>query len=470
MDAGQVLNYQYTGSKQTVALPAGIYKLEVWGAQGGSYSGGTGGKGGYSVGTLSVPKDITAYVYVGQKPTSTTGGFNGGSNTSSYGSGGGGATDIRLVQDSLYARVIVAGGGGSNGYGSANQGGYGGGTTGGQGANGSYAGGKGGTQTVGGACYSSSGNGKFGAGGYMSTNGGGAGGGWYGGGHGYSGGTDSAGGGGSGFVWTGANAPSGYLLGAEYHLTDAKTVAGNASMPSINGGTMTGNAAHGHARITCLQVGFKPDAPTTLVADSTQNTVMLSWSAVSDVTGYKIYRGTQLLSTQTGLTYTDSGLTPNTQYSYKVTAYDNNGESDPKEITVSTKEWQVENLRQTAKDYTSLAIGWSGSDIATGYKIYRDDKLVSDQTTTTYIDKGLLPDEEHVYKVQAYNANSSSAFAEITARTEWAIYINGAVIERCVLIPNPAQINSKVTLKVFAQDKLIISENNHSGELYAGEV
>lgn len=69
------------------------------------------------------------YIYVGGTPatnssnrTAVTGGFNGGGNgynryynsTYTYGQGGGGATDIRIGTDSLYARVIVAGGGGGS--------------------------------------------------------------------------------------------------------------------------------------------------------------------------------------------------------------------------------------------------------------------------------------------------------------------------------------------------------------------
>ena len=48
------------------------------------------------------------------------GGFNGGgdaygSSTSEPGNGGGGASDVRIGSNSLYARVIVAGGGGGAG-------------------------------------------------------------------------------------------------------------------------------------------------------------------------------------------------------------------------------------------------------------------------------------------------------------------------------------------------------------------
>ena len=61
---GDILNFDYTGAVQSITLPKGIYKLECWGAQGGngctdnSY---TGGKGGYSIGTISLNTKITLY-------------------------------------------------------------------------------------------------------------------------------------------------------------------------------------------------------------------------------------------------------------------------------------------------------------------------------------------------------------------------------------------------------------------------
>ena len=47
LPVGTAFNFEYTGTVQSVELPKGKYKLQCWGAQGGT-NGGTGSKGGYS--------------------------------------------------------------------------------------------------------------------------------------------------------------------------------------------------------------------------------------------------------------------------------------------------------------------------------------------------------------------------------------------------------------------------------------
>ena len=60
-------NYGYTGGMQSFSVTqTGIYKLEVWGAQGGSKSGlASGGNGGYAVGYKLLSSGTTIYICVG---------------------------------------------------------------------------------------------------------------------------------------------------------------------------------------------------------------------------------------------------------------------------------------------------------------------------------------------------------------------------------------------------------------------
>lgn len=269
---GSVMNFDYTGSVQTVTLAPGTYKLECWGGQGGTYSSYIGGYGGYSKGTITLTEATTVYVSVGGagSSSSTAAGFNGGGTGISSGRGGGGATDVRISQNSLYSRVIVAGGGGGAGVTSANVNpcGCGGGEYGGDGyyndTTGSYTTGQnrcGGSasQTAGGITWSTGTQATFGQGGNASGYScGGGGGGWYGGGGAYDSDSDSDGrwgGGGSGYVYTSSTAknyPNGCLLNSTYYLTNAQTIAGNTSFTSPTGSAETGHTGNGFCRITNL--------------------------------------------------------------------------------------------------------------------------------------------------------------------------------------------------------------------------
>ncbi len=279
------LNFNYTGATQTAILDPGTYKIECWGAQGGNQrsngtSGnqapitGTGSKGGYATGTITVTTLTTYYVYVGQfggtggtrSPYGDGGraGWNGGGTGGSdadndVGGGGGGASDIRLVSGawnnatSLRSRVMVAGGGGGS-HVSGVGGGVNGGTNNGLGQS---------TQTTGYAFGYGQTGGSQPVTGYVANGGGG--GGWYGGradagnGSAHSG---VGGNGGSGFIsgHPGCNAinAGGAHTGSSTHysgvvFTNTVLTAGNASIPNPRGaGNITGNSGNGYVRITKL--------------------------------------------------------------------------------------------------------------------------------------------------------------------------------------------------------------------------
>lgn len=127
--------YEWTGNYQEFVAPHdGEYRIDLWGAQGGSSDDAEGGKGAYTSGTLYLNKGEKLYIYVGGKGSSRTyaegagtvaGGYNGGASGNvsrtdytQKNSGGGGATDVRLVSGtwnnaaSLRSRIMVAAGGG----------------------------------------------------------------------------------------------------------------------------------------------------------------------------------------------------------------------------------------------------------------------------------------------------------------------------------------------------------------------
>ena len=243
---GTIMDAAY-GTRE-LTLPAGKYKLECWGASGGSSSssGSAGGKGAYATGELTLSAQTTLTVNVGGQGLSAAfdapeTGYNGGGNAWYYSGGGGGCSDIWLNGE----RIIVAAGAGGGGNGSRNSvGGYGGGIA--QGGSGQYNG----TDVLNGAnqenahkaLYSSylgqTVDGSWAPNGEDFGHGGAGGGGGAGYAPGRCGGPFNNAGGGGGTSYLGAL------------LVNAKAIAGNTTFQSPSGDNETGHNGNGYVRIT----------------------------------------------------------------------------------------------------------------------------------------------------------------------------------------------------------------------------
>ena len=210
----KVYNFDYTGTEQVFTVPqTGTYKIETWGAQGGTGNNDPGGYGGYSKGIISLTQSSSIFINVGSgdlRNCETTqkgfckGGYNGGGDShfadyEKWG-GGGGATHVATKSgllttlESYQNNILIVSGGGGGHY-TADFAGNAGGFIGGSSSDRvNYTTATGGTQSTGG---NGSSPGKFGQGGSCDGNNcSGGGGGYYGG-----GGTNAiSGGGGSGYI------------------------------------------------------------------------------------------------------------------------------------------------------------------------------------------------------------------------------------------------------------------------------
>ena len=281
-----VWNYPYEGKEQIFPVPlTGVYKLEVWGAQGGNANSSVvGGYGAYSTGTIFLNEGEKLYLNVGGQGSSVcgtnstaNGGYNGGGKgiakyaTTICSASGGGATHIAtttgLLSELSNKRdniLIVAGGGGGSGYYASNErgdGGSGGGKTGVNGTHvrGDYYG-TGGTQDSGGYfIYNpSAGIGTFGKGADTAPNGsnyygGGGGGGYYGGG---AIGSYNTGGGGGGSGYIGNNDLKDKHMTCYKCTTSDEIETKTNTTDDVEGSPQADKAknGNGYARITIISV------------------------------------------------------------------------------------------------------------------------------------------------------------------------------------------------------------------------
>ncbi|MFE6335972.1 glycosyl hydrolase family 18 protein [Streptomyces sp. NPDC057806] len=120
--------------------------------------------------------------------------------------------------------------------------------------------------------------------------------------------------------WNGTLAP-----GASVSFGFNGTGSGSPTNCKLNGGSCDGGPT--------VPGDAAPSAPGTPTAsDITNTSVKLAWSAATDDKGIKNYdvlRGGTKVATVTGTTYTDTGLTAGTDYSYSVQARDTADQTGP---------------------------------------------------------------------------------------------------------------------------------------------
>jgi chitodextrinase len=186
-----------------------------------------------------------------------------------------------------------------------------------------------------------------------------------------------------------------------------------------------------------------PTSPRGLRAEAAEPTaVELTWAAASDdiaVAGYTIYRDGTELDTVDGATidYSDSSVSPETQYRYRVDAFDAAGNhSDPSNeavaVTPARKDTQApstpQGLRAEASGPTEVLLTWSPStdNVAiAGYSIFRNGEELAtvDGLATTYDDLAVAGQSTYVYAVESFDAagNRSDRSAEESVTTPPAI-------------------------------------------------
>ncbi|MEW9871925.1 fibronectin type III domain-containing protein [Arthrobacter sp. HS15c] len=178
-----------------------------------------------------------------------------------------------------------------------------------------------------------------------------------------------------------------------------------------------------------------PTAPGGLVSSGkTTTTVALAWDAATDnvgVTGCRVYRNGTQIADQPGRTYTDSGLSPATAYTYTVRAYDAaTNLSNPSTSLTVTTDGAADTTAPTApgglvssgKTTTTVALAWDASTDnvgVAGYRVYRNGTQIADQPGRTYTDSGLSPATAYTYTVRAYDAatNLSNPSTSLTVTT-----------------------------------------------------
>ncbi len=182
----------------------------------------------------------------------------------------------------------------------------------------------------------------------------------------------------------------------------------------------------------CFKKRVPPGAPSNLTATViSYSQIDLTWQDNSaDETGFYIYRKntnsySNIANIEANTTfYNDTGLSPGTTYSYKVTAYNNGGESNSSnEVTIATPGEPTapsgpSNLAGQAISFSEIDLTWQdNSTNEEGFYVYRkttdDYNIIAtmEANATSYNNTGLSPEIGYSYKISAYNDIGESGFS-----------------------------------------------------------
>ncbi|BFT74154.1 lytic polysaccharide monooxygenase [Paenibacillus sp. P36] len=181
-----------------------------------------------------------------------------------------------------------------------------------------------------------------------------------------------------------------------------------------------------------------PTAPTSLKGTAAATSVSLSWGASTDnvgVTGYKVYKGSTLVANVTGTSYTVTGLTASTSYTFTVKAFDAAGNESgaSNSLSITTTAPPVTDTTPPtapaglhimgAPTASSMMLMWTASTDnvgVTGYRIYNGSTLVTTTSATadSYTVTGLAANTTYNFKVYAIDAaGNQSAGSTVSGTT-----------------------------------------------------
>ena len=231
--------------------------------------------------------------------------------------------------------------------------------------------------------------------------------------------------------WNASTEFAGTIAGYDVYRDGALiATTGSTSYPDtgVTGGTSytysvaaydaAGNISSQSAPVTATTPGAQaPAAPDGLAATPVSGTqVNLNWSAAADasgtVAGYDVYRDGAIVATLSGTSYSDTGLTDATTYSYTVDAFDTTGDTSAQSApaTVTTPDTESPSVPaglKLALAAKSINLSWNAAtDNAgvSGYNIYRNGSFLTATSGPAYSDTAVTQGSTYSYTVAAYDA------------------------------------------------------------------
>jgi titin len=224
-------------------------------------------------------------------------------------------------------------------------------------------------------------------------------------------------------IWT-TITPATPLVGTSAAYADTTLSAGTTYFYRISGINAVGTSAP----TTAASALTLPGTPTLSATATSATTVAVSWIPVKSTTSYLLEKSVDAgthwttASTQTAATFTDTGLTADTAYEYRVTASNGTGAgatSTVANVTTILASPAGFAVTASASVPTEIDLSWTATTHATGYKIERSLNQVLWTTITpatplagtdhAYADTSASAGTTYFYRLSAIDAVGTSA-------------------------------------------------------------
>jgi hypothetical protein len=209
-----------------------------------------------------------------------------------------------------------------------------------------------------------------------------------------------------------------------------------------------------------IEIGEVNDLVAT--ASSTDLEINITWSAITGVDGYHLYKTDEpqadinnpnysdftKIQTISSTNYTDTNIEPNTTYYYYITGYVDTEEGEPSNTddAMFTFGTVPDDLDAYVDNYQviEITVNWSAISGVEGYRLYRtsttqadinnpnynDFSLIQTLSSTSYTDTNISPDVNYYYYIEGYNNSYTTDPSNADdAEFVWANFIPENTIE-----------------------------------------
>ncbi len=246
-----------------------------------------------------------------------------------------------------------------------------------------------------------------------------------------------------------------------------------------------GNSAYSN-EASATTNNIAPYAPTGLAATALSSSqINLTWTDnSSNETGFRIEQSsnnvtfTSIATVSAGVTsYSNTGLSPNSTYYYRVRAYNGVGNSGYSNVSSAVTDniapAAPSGLTASAVSSSRINISWTdNSSNESGFRIERSTNNNSNYTeisgslpagTTSFSNTGLNPNTTYFYRVRAYNGAGNSGYSNETSATTNAAPTTSQIIADHTVVDDYDKIPAFYMAEVKKMWCSIPGESHSSG-------